>query len=288
MTGTRAKSSGKLFVVATPIGNLDDLSPRARKTLCEVEVVAAEDTRRTRGLLSSIGAQPTVIAYHEHNEDARTGNLLERLRAGADVALVSDAGTPLISDPGWQLVAAALAAGIEVRAIPGPSAAIAALAVSGLPTDRYAFEGFLPRRAQLRAEYLRRLAREPRTLVFFESVHRLADTLSALVEQLGADRRATIARELTKLHEEVYAGSLAELRAELGRSIPLLGEFVIVVAGAAKDVPVEADEIRRVFQLLRHELPPDKATLLTASITGAARNIVYRLTRVASLPDEDD
>ena len=288
MTDTRAKSSGTLFVVATPIGNLDDLSPRARKTLCGVEVVAAEDTRRTRGLLSSIGAQPTVIAYHEHNEDARAGKLLERLRAGVDVALVSDAGTPLISDPGWQLVAEALAAGIEVRAIPGPSAVIAALAVSGLATDRYAFEGFLPRRAHLRAEYLRRLARETRTLVFFESVHRLADTLSALVEQLGADRRATIARELTKLHEDVYAGSLAELRAELGRSIPLLGEFVIVVAGLAEDIPVETDEIRRVFELLRQELPPDKATALTASITGAARNTVYRLTRVASAPDEAD
>lgn len=275
-------------MVATPIGNLEDLSPRARNTLCQVEIVAAEDTRRTRGLLSTIGAQPLVLAYHEHNEDARTTELLERLRAGADIALVSDAGTPLINDPGWKLVAAALAAGIEVRAVPGPSAVLAALAVSGLATDRYAFEGFLPRRAEQRAEHLRRLAHESRTLVFFESVHRVADALSALEEELGADRRATIARELTKLHEDVYTGSLAELRAELGRSIPLLGEFVIIVAGAAGNAPVEAAEIRRVYALLVAELPPDKATALTASITGAARNTVYRLTRIAAAPDKAD
>jgi 16S rRNA (cytidine1402-2'-O)-methyltransferase len=285
---TRAKSSGTLFVVATPIGNLEDLSPRARNTLCQVEIVAAEDTRRTRGLLSTIGAQPLVLGYHEHNEDARTAELVERLRAGADIALVSDAGTPLINDPGWKLVAAALAAGIDVRAIPGPSAVLAALAVSGLATDRYAFEGFLPRRAEQRAEHLQRLAHEPRTLVFFESVHRIADAFRALEEQLGADRRATIARELTKLHESVYTGSLAELRAELGRSIPLLGEFVIIVAGAARDAPAEADEIRRVYGLLRAELPPDKATALTASITGASRNTIYRLTRIATMPDPVD
>jgi 16S rRNA (cytidine1402-2'-O)-methyltransferase len=286
--GTQAKSSGTLFVVATPIGNLEDLSPRARNTLCQVEIVAAEDTRRTRGLLSTIGAQPRVLAYHEHNEDARTAELLERLREGADIALVSDAGTPLINDPGWKLVAAALAAGIEVRAIPGPSAVLAALAVSGLATDRYAFEGFLPRRAEQRAEYLRRLAHEPRTLVFFESVHRLADALSALEGELGPDRRATIARELTKLHEDVYTGSLAELKRALGRSIPLLGEFVIVVAGADENAPIEEQEIRRVYTLLRAELPPDKATALTTSITGASRNTVYRLTRIAAASDTVD
>jgi 16S rRNA (cytidine1402-2'-O)-methyltransferase len=285
---TRAKSSGTLFVVATPIGNLEDLSPRARETLCRVEIVAAEDTRRTRGLLSSIGAQPQVLAYHEHNEDARTAELVERLRAGADIALVSDAGTPLINDPGWKLVASALAAEIDVRAIPGPSAVLAALAVSGLATDRYAFEGFLPRKAEQRAEHLRRLAREPRTLVFFESVHRLADALGALARELGSDRRATIARELTKVHEEIYTGSLEELKRALGQSIPLLGEFVIVVAGAAEDAPVEEDEIRRVYALLRAELPPDKATVLTASITGAARNTVYRLTRIAVPPGPGD
>jgi 16S rRNA (cytidine1402-2'-O)-methyltransferase len=228
------------------------------------------------------------LAYHEHNEDARTAELLERLHAGTNIALVSDAGTPLINDPGWKLVAAALDAGIEIRAIPGPSAVLAALVVSGLATDRYAFEGFLPRRAEQRALHLRRLAHEPRTLVFFESVHRVADAFSALEEQLGADRRATIARELTKLHEAVYTGSLGELRAELGRSIPLLGEFVIIVAGAAEEVPVEAAEIRRVYTLLCAELPPDKATALTVSITGASRNAVYRLTRIATPPEKSD
>jgi 16S rRNA (cytidine1402-2'-O)-methyltransferase len=228
------------------------------------------------------------LAYHEHNEDARAVEVLERLRAGADVALVSDAGTPLINDPGWKLVAAALSAGITVRAIPGPSAVLAALAVSGLATDRYAFEGFLPRKPEQRALHLRRLAHEPRTLVFFESVHRIADALRALEAELGADRRATIARELTKLHEDVYSGSLAGLRAELGRSIPLLGEFVIIVAGAAADAPPEADEIRRVYALLSAELPPDKATALTASITGASRNTVYRLTRIATAADPVD
>jgi 16S rRNA (cytidine1402-2'-O)-methyltransferase len=157
-----------------------------------------------------------------------------------------------------------------------------------LATDRYAFEGFLPRRAEQRAEHLRRLAHERRTLVFFESVHRLADALSALEGELGAGRRATIARELTKLHEEVYTGTLAELKRALGRSIPLLGEFVIIVAGAAEDAPVEADEIRRVYALLSAELPPDKATALTASITGARRNTVYRLTRVAASGDPGD
>ena len=275
-------------MVATPIGNLEDLSPRARNTLCHVEVVAAEDTRRTRGLLSSIGAQPRVLAYHEHNEDARTAELVEIIRGGADIALVSDAGTPLINDPGWKLVASALAAGIDVRAIPGASAVLAALAVSGLPTDRYAFEGFLPRRAEQRAEHLRRLAHERRTLVFFESVHRLDDTLSALEGELGAERRAALARELTKLHEEVYTGTLAELKRALGHSIPLLGEFVIVVAGAPEDTPVEADEIRRVYALVSAELPPDRATVLTASITGARRNTVYRLTRIAAPDDPGD
>jgi 16S rRNA (cytidine1402-2'-O)-methyltransferase len=288
MTGTTAKSSGTLFVVATPIGNLDDLTPRARKTLCQVEIVAAEDTRRTRGLLSTIGAQPRLLAYHEHNEEARTEELLERLRAGTDIALVSDAGMPLISDPGWRLVATALAAGIKVRAIPGPSAVLAALAVSGLATDRYAFEGFLPRRAERRAEYLRDLAHEPRTLVFFESVHRLEDTLRALAAEFGGERRAALARELTKVYEDVYTGSLAELCAELGRSIPLLGEFAIVVAGAEEKVAVADDEIRRIFALLRTELPPDKATALTASITGAARNTVYRLARVGGSSGQDD
>jgi 16S rRNA (cytidine1402-2'-O)-methyltransferase len=265
MTGALSKSSGTLYVVGTPIGNLEDLSPRARELLCAVEIVAAEDTRRTRGLLSSIGAQPIVIAYHEHNEGARAAQLLQRLRAGTDVALVSDAGMPLVSDPGWTLVSAALADGIPVQSVPGPSAALAALGVSGLPTDRFVFEGFLPRRAGQRAEHLRRLRGESRTMVFFESVHRL---------------EAALARELTKLHESVYAGTLESLQRQLGKAIPMLGEFVIVVAGdSAREAP-EDEEIRRIFALLSPELGADRAVACTAAITGASRNAVYRLTRL--------
>jgi 16S rRNA (cytidine1402-2'-O)-methyltransferase len=280
MTGALSKSSGTLYVVGTPIGNLEDLSPRARELLCAVEIVAAEDTRRTRGLLSSIGAQPTIIAYHEHNEDSRAAQLLQRLRGGADVALVSDAGMPLVSDPGWTLVSAALADGIAVRTVPGPSAALAALGISGLPTDRFVFEGFLPRRVRQRAEHLRRLSGESRTMVFFESVHRLEAAMSALVAEFGAERRATLARELTKLHESVYAGTLESLRVRLGASIPLLGEFVVVVAGDSARGAPEDEEIRRIFALLLPELGADRAVASTATITGASRNAVYRLTRL--------
>lgn len=287
MTGALSKSSGTLYVVGTPIGNLEDLSPRARELLRAVEIVAAEDTRRTRGLLSSIGAQPKIIAYHEHNEDARAAQLLARLRAGTDVALVSDAGMPLVSDPGWTLVSAALAQGIPVQSVPGPSAALAALGVSGLPTDRFVFEGFLPRRARQRAAHLRRLSAEPRTMVFFESVHRLEDAMDALVAEFGAERRAVLARELTKLYESVYTGTLESLRRQLGASIPLLGEFVIVVAGdPARGVP-EDEEIRRVFALLSPELGAERAVATTAAITGASRNAVYRLTRLHDLKAED-
>jgi 16S rRNA (cytidine1402-2'-O)-methyltransferase len=280
MTRVQSPSTGTLYVVGTPIGNLGDLSPRAREVLCAVEIVAAEDTRRTRGLLSSIGAQSAIIAYHEHNEDRRSAQLLQRLRRGGDVALVSDAGMPMISDPGWTLVTAALAEGIEVHSVPGPSAALAALTVSGLPVDRFVFEGFLPRRSNQRAERLRRLAGEARTVIFFESVHRLGDTLDALIEQLGAARRAAIARELTKVHESVYHGTLGDLRQRLGAQIPLLGEFVIVVAGAHSDASPDEQEIRRVFALLCNELGADRAVELTAAIAGVPRNAVYKLTRV--------
>jgi 16S rRNA (cytidine1402-2'-O)-methyltransferase len=248
--------------------------------LCTVEVVAAEDTRRTRGLLSSIGARCTIIAYHEHNEDSRSAQLLERLRGGSDVALVSDAGMPVVSDPGWNLVSAALAAGIEVRSVPGPSAVLSALTVSGLPADRFVFEGFLPRRAGQRAEQLRRLDGETRTMIFFESVHRLADTIGALIAQLGGERRAAITLELTKVHESVYVGSLAELQQRLGSSIPLLGEFVVLVAGDRSRATPEEQEIRRVFAVLCPELGADKSVALTAAIAGVSRNVVYKLTRI--------
>lgn len=275
-----AAARGKLYVVGTPIGNLGDLTPRAREVLETADVIAAEDTRRTRGLLSHIGAETPVIAYHEHNEAQRADDIIERLAAGKNVALVSDAGTPLISDPGWRLVNAAQAAGFDVVPIPGPSAVIAALCAAGLATDRFVFEGFLPRRDGARKERLEALRSEPRTLVFFEAVHRLADTLSALASALGAERPAALARELTKIHEKLYTGSLGELAAGLGSTIPLLGEFVIVVAGAADAVTPDVDAARHIFELLRAELPPDKALRLAAEITGVPRNALYRLTRV--------
>jgi 16S rRNA (cytidine1402-2'-O)-methyltransferase len=272
------ENRGRLYVVGTPIGNVDDLSPRARDVLAKADVIAAEDTRHTRGLLSRIGVESRLIAYHEHNEAERVPALLEQLEKGKSVALVSDAGTPLISDPGWRLVNAAQDAGIVVVPIPGPCAAIAALCISGLPTDHFSFEGFLPRREGARAARLDALRRGRHTIVIYEAVHRIVETLAALRDAFGADRRAAIARELTKTHEQVATGTLAELAERLGSSIPLLGEFVVVVAGAAAAAPDET-EAERVYALLAAELAPDQALKLAAAVTGVSRNVLYRLTR---------
>ena len=278
MTGARA-GGGTLYVVATPIGNLEDLSPRARAVLAKTDVIAAEDTRHTRGLLSSISAESRLIAYHEHNEEQRVPELLARLAAGESVSLVSDAGTPLISDPGWRLVHAAQDAGFAVVPVPGACAAIVALCAAGLPTDRFVFEGFLPRRDGPRDERLAELKRERRTLMFYEAVHRIPATLAALVAAFGGERRAALARELTKLHEQIVVGTLAELHAQLDGEIPLLGEFVIVVAGDTSEAPADLDEAQRVYALLAAEVEPGTALKLTAAITGMARNDLYRLLR---------
>ncbi len=270
---------GKLYVVGTPIGNLDDLTPRAREVLAAADVIAAEDTRRTRGLLSRIGVEARLIAYHEHNEEKRTAELLERVAGGASIALVSDAGTPLISDPGWRLVRAAREAGLDVVPVPGPSAVIVALCAAGLPTDRFVFEGFLPRRSGARADRLRELKHERRTLVFYEAVHRLAETLAALAEHFGADRGAALARELTKVHEQIRSGTIADLIAKLGAEIPLLGEFVIVVAGDESDSSPDERRAREIYETLVAELDPNKALQLTATLTGLPRNALYKLVR---------
>jgi 16S rRNA (cytidine1402-2'-O)-methyltransferase len=278
MTATPA-ARGKLFVVATPIGNLDDLTPRAREVLATADVIAAEDTRHTRGLLSRIGVETRLIAYHEHNERERVAELLERLLSGAIVALVSDAGTPLISDPGWRLVHAAREQGIDVVPVPGPSAAIAALCAAGLPTDRFVFEGFLPRSDGARAARLRELRSERRTLVFYEAVHRLPETLAALVEHFGADREAVVARELTKVHEQIRSGKLGELAASLGADVPLLGEFVLVVAGSSSDAAPDTTRAREIYATLAAEVDPSKALQLTSTLTGISRNELYKLLR---------
>jgi 16S rRNA (cytidine1402-2'-O)-methyltransferase len=275
-----APAVGTLYVIGTPIGNLGDLSPRAREVLTFADVIAAEDTRRTRGLLSRIGLQARVIAYHEHNEEKRVPELLEHLARGASVALVSDAGTPLISDPGLRLIRAAHAQGITVTSVPGPSAVIAALSIAGVPTDRFVFEGFLPRRPAARAERLRALQSEPRTMVFFEAVHRLGETLQAMVDEFGAARPGAVARELTKIHEQICNATLGELMLRIGADIPLLGEFVLIVAGNSDAGEPDEEKARSIFMLLSAELAPNKAVALTAQITGLPRNAVYKLTRI--------
>ncbi len=271
---------GTLFVVATPIGNRDDLTPRARQVLGEVDVIAAEDTRHTGRLLSHFGINTPLTALHEHNEMAQLEPLLARLKEGADVALVSDAGTPLISDPGYRLVAAAHAASIPVSPLPGASAVIAALSASGLPTDRFTFEGFLPARAEARRKRLAGLRAETRTMVFLESVHKVRASLPDLVAAFGAERPAFLGRELTKLHEQCVYTSLAGLADGIENGqITAKGEFVLIVAGNPKADPVAgvAVTVESVLRELLPHLPGKEAADIAARVTGERRNEVYAL-----------
>jgi 16S rRNA (cytidine1402-2'-O)-methyltransferase len=275
-----AVGHGRLQVVATPIGNIADLSERARATLAAADVIAAEDTRHTGALLQAAGISRPLLSLHEHNETRRVPEVLARLAAGETVALVSDAGTPLLSDPGFELLRGALQAGYEVQVVPGPSAITAALAVAGLPTDRFCFEGFLPARAAERRGVLAGLAHEARTLVFFEAPHRIAATLADLATEFGAERRAVVARELTKAHETTYRGTLAELAARAAAEANLArGEITLVVQGAAPREPGSRDsaELRRVVDILARELPPGRAAALAAALTGAPRAAAYAL-----------
>jgi 16S rRNA (cytidine1402-2'-O)-methyltransferase len=232
----------RLYLVATPIGNLEDITFRAVRTLKEASLVACEDTRHTRKLLDHYGIRTATVSYHEHNEAARTPELLEALRGGATVALVSDAGMPLISDPGYRLVRAAIEAGIAVEAVPGPSAALAALAASGLPTDSFHFAGFLPPKAGARRNALAALAGETATLVFYEAPHRVVESLADIAEVLGP-RPVVVARELTKMHEEFLRGTAGDVRAELAARPAVKGEITLVVGRAEApppdDTPVE-------------------------------------------------
>lgn len=279
---------GRIELVATPIGNLADLSPRAREVLAGADIIAAEDTRHTAGLLRQLGIARPLVALHEHNEAVRRDALVADIQQrGIRVAVVSDAGTPLVSDPGYLLVQAALAAGIEVQAIPGPSAVLVALAVCGLPVDRFCFEGFLPARAGPRREKLRALVREPRTMVFFEAPHRIVETLEDLQQELGAERRACVARELTKAHESVYRGSVARLlQIAVEDANFARGEITLVVAGAA-DADAMPDDafVARALDLLSADLPPSRAAAVVAQLTGRRKAEVYALTRGTGTAD---
>ena len=270
------KSPGTLHVVATPIGNLGDLSARALETLKTVDAICAEDTRHTRQLLSHFGLERPLIALHEHNEDAQAAQLVARLQSGESFALVSDAGTPLVSDPGFRLVRAARAAGLRVSPVPGACAAIAALSVAGMPSDRFVFEGFLPAKASARRERLSRLTGEVRTLIFYESAHRIEESLDDLVAAFGEARRGTIARELTKLFETVLDGTLADLRQRVGADAnQRKGEFVLIVEGAGEDADAAVAEGKRLYAKLTEYLKPSQAAKLAAELSGAPRKALY-------------
>jgi len=271
------QAPGKLWIVATPIGNLDDLSARAQTILRQVDLVAAEDTRHSAALLQHYGIATRRVALHEHNEREVSADLVQQMRGGTQIALVSDAGTPLISDPGFRLVRAAREAGIAVSPVPGACAAIAALSVAGLPSDRFVFEGFLPAKPTARRAHLQALATETRTLIFYESSHRIVEALEDLAAVFGSDRRAVVARELTKLFETVLDDSLAGLGVRVKADAnQQRGEFVVLVTGAGDDADAaRLAEGRRVFELLRKDLPTGRAAKLAAEITGAPRNALY-------------
>jgi 16S rRNA (cytidine1402-2'-O)-methyltransferase len=271
-----------LYVVATPIGNPDDISSRAIRTLAEVNLIACEDTRRTGQMLARHQIDTPTVSHFEHNEERRVPELVERLKAGEKIALVTDAGTPAISDPGFRLVRAALEANVRVLAIPGASAVIAALSIAGIPTDRFTFEGFIPTRDAARSKALEELHREPRTIVFYEAARRVADTLAAMATAFGESRDAAVVCEITKTYERTIRGTLGELERRF-RATPALGEIVIVVAGAADETKRYADagsvtiDLREALEVLREAgLGLKQASAVIAKLTGIARREVYQ------------
>jgi 16S rRNA (cytidine1402-2'-O)-methyltransferase len=267
-----------LYVVATPIGNLEDITYRAVSILSEVDLIAAEDTRHSRVLLSHYGITTTMQAFHEHNEAQLEDRILERLAQGQSIALISDAGTPLLSDPGFRLVRAARQAGLPVYAVPGPSAVTAALSVAGLPTDRFAFEGFLPVKSAARKKRLETLGQENRTLVFFESSHRIEAALADMVRVFGADRPAAVCRELTKKFETVISGPLSEVHeALLGDSNQSRGEFVVIVGGHEDSADAALSAAHRMALALLEFLPASQAARVAAQLNGVPRRAVYQL-----------
>lgn len=275
---SRVRQTGVLYIVATPIGNLDDLSARAIETLKKVDVVAAEDTRHSRRLLQHLGLQKTMLALHDHNERERTDSVLDLLEKGRTIALVSDAGTPLISDPGYVLVREARLRGLVVTPIPGACALIAALSAAGLPTDRFRFEGFLPAKRGARRAALEALKHEVATLVFYESPHRILETAAEIAAAFGAEREVVFGRELTKAFETFYAGAAGEVSGQLTVDpFAVKGEFVVMVHGAtqAPEEGVNLD-VDLLLRLLTAELPVKKAARMAAELTGLSKNALYQ------------
>ncbi|MBR9885296.1 MAG: 16S rRNA (cytidine(1402)-2'-O)-methyltransferase [Oceanospirillales bacterium] len=268
-----------LYIVATPIGNLGDLSPRAQEVLAGADLIAAEDTRHTGRLLAHFNIKAAMISVHDHNERQRADLVIRHLQEGDQVVLVSDAGTPLISDPGFFLVRAVREAGFKVSPVPGCCAFIAALSVSGLPSDRFLFEGFLPSKSGARRQRLEALRNETPTLVFYESTHRIASSLDDMSSVFGAERYAVVARELTKTFETVRGGALAELIDWMGADAnQQKGEFVVLVHGAQSQGPVDLDpEALRIVRLLNEELPPKKAAAVAEKITGVKKSKLYQV-----------
>lgn len=267
--------AGTLYLVATPIGNLEDITLRALRVLREVDLIACEDTRHTRKLLEHYGIQKPTLSYHEHNEAARSLELLDRLRQGSSVALVSDAGTPLVSDPGYRLVTKAIESGIAVEPLPGASAILAALTASGLPTDAFLFGGFLPARPGPRRKHLTRLKDEPATLVFYEAPHRILEALEDIDAALGP-RPVVLARELTKLHQEFLRGTAASLRDALRGRPPLKGEITLLIGRAAAPAAGQTSVEDAVEAALRAGLGRMEAVKAVARQRGLPKREVYR------------
>jgi len=274
-------ADGILYVVGTPIGNPADITARALEVLAAVDLIACEDTRRTGRILAAHSIRTPMLSYFEHNEVRRAAELVDRLRRGDKIALVTDAGTPAISDPGYRLVRAAIEAGVRVTAVPGPSAVVAALSISGLPTDRFVFEGFLPAKAAARRSALLALAHEARTIVFFEAGRRLGECLTDMAAVFGADRIAVVFRELTKTYEEIVRGTLADLASRFSRE-PALGEVTLVVEGAREPsadrekAPHALDEARAVEVLREAGLSLKQAAAAVARLTGGSRREIYQ------------
>lgn len=268
---------GTFYVVATPIGNLADLTERAKQVLTSVDVIACEDTRHTAKLLQHLGLRKPLLSVHEHNERERVEQIARHLEQGQSMALVSDAGTPLISDPGYPLVQALRARGLNVSPIPGVSAIITALSAAGLPTDRFTFEGFLPHKSGAKREKLLAQEQEARTLVYYESKHRILDTLEVMAEVFGAERQACVARELTKTFETFYHGTLPDILSQLQADTDQQkGEFVVMIAGNSDPAPASEVDSNKLFRLLLAELPPKKAAAIIADLTGENKKELYQ------------